>query len=154
MSTTYSHHAIKKRLRKQDTRSKTQSANSAATTTTSTSDTTSSTGANAQKASLFVKTFDPVSGTCLRVRVDKANQLSRVWAALGPRGVEVASKPVRGAASVMSNDKRVASADDMAAEDGEDSKQQSGTVTPQVQKEQPVSVPASGKSGKKKNKKR
>jgi hypothetical protein len=61
-------------------------------------------------AVLVVKTYDPVSGTCFKVRVSRSNELSRIWSALGPRGVSVTKtdhqkSPVsvkrRGLASIM-----------------------------------------------------
>ncbi|CAN6674502.1 signal recognition particle subunit Srp21p [Trichomonascus vanleenenianus] len=60
----------------------------------------------ARPAVLFLKTYDPVSGTCYRIRVSKANELSRAMTALGPRGVTLTrAKPVnvKGLASTMAN---------------------------------------------------
>ncbi|ODQ67636.1 hypothetical protein NADFUDRAFT_82058 [Nadsonia fulvescens var. elongata DSM 6958] len=62
-------------------------------------------------ALVFVKAYDPISGTCFSIKLTKINELSRVWSALGPRGVEmskqtkegsVVSVRQRGLASMMS----------------------------------------------------
>lgn len=156
MTTTYSHSTVKKQAKRQAARDASKSTHTP----------TTAGGAGIEKpqtACLFVKTFDPVSGTCLRIRIDKANQLSRVWSALGPRGVQVHKKSagsgeagagevqgVRGAASVMGNDGREA----YTAEEESitTTPQQAATpveTQPQQQQQQPT---AGGK--KKKNKKR
>lgn len=146
MSTTYSHHAVVKSQKKASKVSKS--------TPSSTTESQPSTISAAQ-ALLFVKTYDPVSGTCLRIRISKSNQLSRVWAALGPKGVEIAGKgAVRGVAGVMGNDKRAldTAMTDAAVEETVKEKVAEG-VTPSAS-EQPPTVSA-GKGGKKnKNKKR
>uniref|UniRef100_A0A060T6Y6 ARAD1B23364p n=1 Tax=Blastobotrys adeninivorans TaxID=409370 RepID=A0A060T6Y6_BLAAD len=60
-------------------------------------------------AIFHVKTYDPVSGTCYRLRGSRTNQLSRVLSALGPRGVTVTkgqkgdNTEVRGFANIMAN---------------------------------------------------
>ncbi|CDO53103.1 similar to Saccharomyces cerevisiae YKL122C SRP21 Subunit of the signal recognition particle (SRP) [Geotrichum candidum] len=58
----------------------------------------------------IVKTFDPVSGVCLKLKLSKINQLNRVLSALGPRGVQVDDKQVVGFAEVLSGKKSEASA--------------------------------------------
>lgn len=52
------------------------------------------------------KTYDPVSGALYKIRVTKANELSRILSSLGPRYVEITkgseTHKKRGAASLMS----------------------------------------------------
>jgi Signal recognition particle 9 kDa protein (SRP9) len=36
-----------------------------------------------------VKTYDPISGACFKVKVVRSNELSRIWSALGPMGVSI-----------------------------------------------------------------
>ncbi|ODQ81346.1 hypothetical protein BABINDRAFT_160705, partial [Babjeviella inositovora NRRL Y-12698] len=44
-----------------------------------------------KKATSFVavKTYDPTSGVCYRIKLSKAKELSRVLTLLGPRGVQL-----------------------------------------------------------------
>ena len=53
------------------------------------------------------KTYDPVSGTLYKIRVTRANELSRILSSLGPRYVEISkgSNTIkkRGLASLMSD---------------------------------------------------
>lgn len=57
----------------------------------------------------MIKTYDPISGTCFKVKVYRFNELSRIWSALGPRGVSITKKGVdsirhqKGVASIMSD---------------------------------------------------
>lgn len=56
-------------------------------------------------ATLTVKTYDPVSGACYRIRIHKSNELSRIMSSLGPRSITLTSgsksKKIAGMASVM-----------------------------------------------------
>lgn len=53
------------------------------------------------------KTYDPVSGALYKIRVTKANELSRILSSLGPRFVEITKEnkvsKKRGLASLMSD---------------------------------------------------
>lgn len=54
---------------------------------------------------MTVKTYDPVSGACYRIRIHKSNELSRIMSSLGPRSITLTSgaksKKIPGMASVM-----------------------------------------------------
>lgn len=116
ISTTYSHRALKKRKSP-------ASANL---------ETTDSSVAQSQTAVAIVKVFDPVSGVCLKVRINRVNELNRVWTALGPRGVDIDNTRVKGLAAVISNI-------------------ESSLESPETEQLQNLSAPSTGK---KKNKKR
>lgn len=61
----------------------------------------------AAPAALYVKTYDPVSGTCFRIRVGRSNELSRIWSALGPKSLEVTKQDKtaveRGMSAIMAD---------------------------------------------------
>jgi hypothetical protein len=99
---------------------------------------------NATSAALYVKTYDPVSGTCFKIRVSKSNELSRVWSALGPKSLEVTKKEStsieRGMAAIMADKEFALSTDNTP--------QQTAVASP-------VQAPIEEKkASKKKNKKR
>ncbi|CAF9915902.1 MAG: hypothetical protein ALECFALPRED_010373 [Alectoria fallacina] len=49
----------------------------------------------APKATLTLKTYDPVSGTCLKYKTDKAAEVGRLMASLGTCGRVMAALPAR-----------------------------------------------------------